>query len=391
MYGVVNLTIGLAQLLQQRGHEVRYYVGREFRDYIEAHGLKHHLLRYPNCGLPLHTYSVCLNALLATKEFFDGCLESISAYAPDCVVTTFDGLPGIHLAEFLRIPLVIVNPFDLNQRFWNAFWKHNSVEDYYRSITGEQRIGLDGQFRGVSDFLRKNFGYHLPPSLAECIFGGTVEQSATRRIDLIANTRTFLGEYAINTHRRFYVGSMMRAHINGNIPLATRPLVFVSLGTVYGRNQAFFDACAAALHSLDVQVVYSLGNATLQTSHAPGNFSVCAFVSQLEVLKQASAFISHGGTNSIHEMIRYRVPSLVCPQGYDQFINADLLQNHAAALVLRSNEVSPESIRQSVEQLLNGSSALRINLRTLSQDYDNAGGTHRAAGLVEALIDSSIE
>src|ERR1019366_8543763 len=47
---------------------------------------------------------------------------------------------------------------------------------------------------------------------------------------------------------------------------------------------------------------------------APENFELREFVPQLQVLSQASLFVTHGGMNSVSEALWHEVPLLVFPQ-----------------------------------------------------------------------------
>jgi len=53
----------------------------------------------------------------------------------------------------------------------------------------------------------------------------------------------------------------------------------------------------------------------------PDNFLVENFVPQLEVLKRADVFITHGGMNSLNEALYFGVPVIVVPQQVEQAFN----------------------------------------------------------------------
>ncbi len=54
----------------------------------------------------------------------------------------------------------------------------------------------------------------------------------------------------------------------------------------------------------------------------PGNLTWLSFAPQVELLRRATIFVTHGGMSSVREGRRLGVPMLVLPQAYDQFGNA---------------------------------------------------------------------
>ena len=126
------------------------------------------------------------------------------------------------------------------------------------------------------------------------------------------------------------------------------PLIYISLGTVFHRNEEFLRTvveqlglrtgnrlterlektgrgCPAGLggarsrgESFRVVLVWS-GD---ETRAFPENFTVRPFVNQNEILKHAALFITAGGMNSLHEALYFGVPCLMCPQQGEQRLNA---------------------------------------------------------------------
>ncbi len=126
------------------------------------------------------------------------------------------------------------------------------------------------------------------------------------------------------------------------------PLIYISLGTVFHRNEEFLrtvveqlglrtgnrlterlertgGGCPAGLgggrsrgESFRVVLVWS-GD---ETHVFPENFTVRPFVNQNEILKHAALFITAGGMNSLHEALYFGVPCLMCPQQGEQRLNA---------------------------------------------------------------------
>jgi len=106
------------------------------------------------------------------------------------------------------------------------------------------------------------------------------------------------------------------------------PWIYISLGTVHNLKADFYRDCYAAFADLPYQVIMSVGRQTdiASLGACPANFLVRNWVPQLEVLKRARLFISHGGMNSINESLYFDVPLLMVPQQIEQGYNARRIQ-----------------------------------------------------------------
>ena len=166
-------------------------------------------------------------------------------------------------------------------------------------------------------------------------------------------------------------------------PPGTSPLVYVSLGTLFNANVEFYRHCIAAFRHEPVRVIMSIGSRVpaLALGDLPANMTVAPVVPQLEVLQRASAFVTHGGMNSVSESLRLGVPMLTVPQMGEQELVSRRVEQLGAGVYLANADVSPERLRNGVQRLLVEArfreQAARIGATLLS-----AGGTVKAADLV---------
>ena len=146
------------------------------------------------------------------------------------------------------------------------------------------------------------------------------------------------------------------------------PLIYISLGTVFHRNEEFLrtvveqlglrtgnrlterlektgGGCPAGLgggrsrgESFRVVLVWS-GD---ETRAFPENFTVRPFVNQNEILKHAALFITAGGMNSLHEALYFGVPCLMCPQQGEQRLNARRFERLGFGKILQD----PQKLRR---------------------------------------------
>ena len=113
----------------------------------------------------------------------------------------------------------------------------------------------------------------------------------------------------------------------------------------------------------------------------PENFIVRPYVPQLEVLARASAFVSHGGMNSVNESLMHGVPLLVIPQMGEQHINGKRVEELKAGLLVSNAEAGAVRLRHSVRRLLD-EPQFREGAAAVRQSYADAGGVARAAQLI---------
>jgi MGT family glycosyltransferase len=113
----------------------------------------------------------------------------------------------------------------------------------------------------------------------------------------------------------------------------------------------------------------------------PANVLVHAHVPQLDVLQRAAAFITHGGMNSVSESLFYGVPVVVIPQMSEQEIVGRRVEELGAGVFLAKEHVTPESLRASVERVLE-SDRFRAQARAIGDSLSASGGAARAADAI---------
>jgi MGT family glycosyltransferase len=166
-----------------------------------------------------------------------------------------------------------------------------------------------------------------------------------------------------------------------------RPLVLISLGTVYGDRPDFLRNCLEELADAPWQVVLSTGRG-FPAGDAPRNFIVRRFVPQVEILRRAAAFVTHGGMNSVQEALYHGVPLVMAPQAADQFWISARAAELGAAVVLDEPRRKAGAIRASVAEVLSdaryASAAARI-----AASLRAAGGPAQAADKIQAAAANS--
>jgi MGT family glycosyltransferase len=133
------------------------------------------------------------------------------------------------------------------------------------------------------------------------------------------------------------------------------------------------------------QVVLATGGDTRIADGVPENFIVRPSVPQLEILRRAAVFVTHGGMNSVQEALYYGVPMVMAPQAADQFWISARAAELGAAVVLDSSRLKAGTIRTGVAEVLAGANYASA-ARCLGQSLRAAGGHIKAADEIQSCM-----
>lgn len=167
-----------------------------------------------------------------------------------------------------------------------------------------------------------------------------------------------------------------------------RKLLLVSLGSTFTKQPAFYRACVEAFGNLpDWYVVLQIGKFTdeAELGEVPDNIEVHRWVPQLEILRQADAFITHAGAGGSQEGLATATPMVAVPQAVDQFGNADVLASLGVARHVPMEEADAKTLREAVLGLL-ADPEVAVRLEAVRTGMAAEGGTRRAADLIEAAL-----
>lgn len=166
-----------------------------------------------------------------------------------------------------------------------------------------------------------------------------------------------------------------------------RPVLLISLGTVYNRLPGFYRSCVEAFGDSPWQVVLAVGERTdpAELGPVPGNVTVAASVPQLDVLAHAAAFVTHAGMGGILEAIRAGVPMLTVPQTPEQEVNALRVAELGVGRPLDPPTPTPGALRSAVEDLTTDR-GVRDALTRRQAELRTYGGAPLAADLIESAL-----
>lgn len=167
-------------------------------------------------------------------------------------------------------------------------------------------------------------------------------------------------------------------------PRGARNVVLISLGTVMNAQVDYFRACMDALRHLDIYAVMTVGAGTdiEKLGEIPPNFEVHPFISHLDILPHATAFIGHGGMNSTMESLYYGVPMLLAPQdGHQRLISQRVAELGLGTLLAAQTQTD---LAGALLTLL-GDEQLRGRVKAVGAEMRKTSGSQLAADVVERV------
>jgi MGT family glycosyltransferase len=213
--------------------------------------------------------------------------------------------------------------------------------------------------------------------------------SHAEELNIIFIPKEFQPEGETFDERFLFVGpSIAPRHEASDFPFdqlkSDRPLLYISLGSVFNNRPEFYKQCFAAFADQPWQVLLSIGKhvdpGTL--GQQPDNFLLSTYAPQLDILPRTRLFITHAGTNSIMESMYFGVPMILIPQQPEQQMHARRVADLGLGVMLDTENVTAGILREAVGVVSNDE-AYRERAQRMQQSVRQSGGYQRAA---DALI-----
>jgi MGT family glycosyltransferase len=397
-YGHVNPTLPVVQELVARGERVIYYLTEEFRVAVEATGATFRpykssmgQMKAPSnfsfSDMTRNSSNIMpLRMVDEASSVLPQIIEDVRAEEPDCVVYDMMSLAGKILARSLHLPAILLRPsYATNEHFnMGQFMARGGGSGGPGNFFAERMQQLNEQLA----VLCQKFGVE-PFSMREMFSG-------SEPLVIVFIPREFQprGE-TFDERRVVFVGpSLSPRPDTTDFPLEKltgKTVLFISLGTVFNNQSAFFNTCFAAFRDQPWFVVLSRGKNvdSAALDPVPANFLVEPYVPQLEILQRASVFVTHGGMNSTMESLYYGVPMVAIPQMPEQAMTAQRIEELGLGLMLDKNTITPESLRLAVERTMTDPS-FRTRVSEMQHHVHNAGGYKKAADAIIAFASTSL-
>ena len=170
-----------------------------------------------------------------------------------------------------------------------------------------------------------------------------------------------------------------------NFVKGKNPIVYISLGTIAKGTVSFFQNCIDAFRDESIDVVISVGEKVDagKLKNIPSNIYIYNSVPQLEVLKMADVFVTHGGMNSVSEALVYGTPMVVIPIASDQPVNARCVERLGVGMRLEYSDVTKDTLKEYVLFMLLATD-IKDNIAKVQKLIRQAPGNQGGA---EVIID----
>jgi len=357
-HGHVIPSIGLVQELIKAGHQVTYLMPNEWESKLKNSGAD--FLGYENS--PKLDKQI-RNAFFKAEEVIAGF---------DLLIYEQFFFVGKHLAEKHGKKCVrIFTAPATNKELIHKFISSGGPMGIFRfpfigtlwTIDAVKGLGIKLKCRNWLDEIVEN-----PP---DC--------------NLVYTLRSFQPyAYDFPKEKFHFIGPSVYDRREEPFPNLSKPVIYISIGTILMGGDRFFRACMDAFGSEPVTVVLSFVNFDIsKLGSIPENFVIRNHIPQITVLKQASLFITHGGMNSVSEAMTNGVPMVVIPFVSDQPVNAEQVARLGLGKVLEYTSITPAVLKDTAFAVMQ-EETVKKNLDNIQALIASAPGNSGAVRIIEA-------
>ena len=356
-YGHVIPTIGLVQELIQRGCDVTYMLPFDWQDKVSESGAKFH-------GYQNHRQlsEQIKNAYAAAEEIID---------AYDFVVYEQFFFLGKHLAEKYNKPVA---------RVFTAPVTNKALMEEFINTKGPLSIF---KIKWITRAFTKDIAKDIPLKTDNWLDEIIYNPPKLNLVYTLKEYQPYVEEFPEEQYK-FLGPSIYERNTIFYFEKRNKVLVYISLGTVLKGSVRFFQNCIEAFRDENVDVIISVGQNfnVKKLKNIPENIFIYKSVPQLEVLKMADVFVTHGGMNSVSEALEYEAPMLVIPFVSDQPVNARCIEKLGVGKRLDYERANRDIIKEMVFSIAQDEN-IKSNMKKVQQMIKEAPGN---AGGAEMII-----
>ena len=381
-FGHINPTLALVTELVKQGVRVTYFTTEAFRNIIEPTGAKFVAVpswmaendkhndgekKEDDGGVAAAVPFLFLNEAGA---YIDTILDTLHDDKPDAIVHDFAGIAGTIAADNLNVPNVML-------------YTSYPSNDSYSVAAGFESCPADHPLRkaaaGIAAGYAEKYGCRVM-TVKEIFDGHGDFNLVMMQKKLVPNYESFDDSFVftgVQIGKRTAFGSW-KAPDNG------KPLLYSSLGTAFNNWPEYYPILFDAVRDLDINVFAALGSIDpASLKDIPANVEVGQMVPQLDILSQASVFITHAGRGGTGEAIYYGVPMIAIPQMEEQAITARQIEKLGLGVAfLDKSAITSEALKTAIQKLLTEPS-YKAAAEQFSADMKTLGGAKASA---EALL-----
>lgn len=385
LHGHTNPSLPLVRALVDRGDELVYFSSEPFAARIQEAGARYRPYRNPFLTdlreLSERTDKMSWLLMRTTGEILADELDAFRGERPDYVIADSVAPWGQWAGQVLDVPVVTsVATLAVNRRVMAFAASHGTRPRSARLALSKIRHVTKAVLLGRR--LRRVHGVK-GTGIMGLMFGSS-------GLNIVYTSRYFQPCEESFDDRFLFIGPSIGSRTGITGPSwkepSGQPVIYVSLGTLFNAEPEFYRKCFEAFGGQSVRVIMSIGRTTDPASLGPppANIVVKSWVPQLDVLKEAAVFVSHGGMNSVSESLYHGVPMVVVPQMGEQDAIASQVEALGAGVRLAKDGVTADVLRGAVDRVRTDGS-FQKQAALVRASFDGAGGAARGADAILAF------
>lgn len=385
-FGHINPTLALVTELLRQGVRVTYFTTEAFRNIIEPTGAT--FVPVPSWMAENDKHNeggekkeddggvAAAVPFLFLKEagaYIDTVLDTLKNDRPDAIIHDFAGIAGTIAADALQVPNVML-------------YTSYPSNDSYSVAAGFENVPADHSLRQAAAQLAQSYAetYGCRLLTVKEIFDGHGD------FNLVMMQKKLVPHYETFDDRFVFTGVQIgkrTAFGSWKAPANGKPLLYSSLGTAFNNWPEYYPLLFDAVRDLDINVFAALGSIDpASLKDIPANVEVGQMVPQLDILSQASVFITHAGMGGTGEAIYYGVPMIAIPQMEEQAITARQIETLGLGCAfLDKSAITSEGLKNAIVKLLTEPS-YKATARAYSADMRSLGGARASAQALMAFL-----
>jgi MGT family glycosyltransferase len=381
-HGHIHPCLPVIEELVRRGERILAYTTGEFQPLLQAIGAEHR--DFPHRHSDKRALVTMAHwQLSVTASRMDQLVREARASRAEYVLVDAYCHWGYALAQHLSLPAIV-----LNCTFPSAFQNISRLQSILLDLRRVPAV-LPTVIRFLILDRRLARRWRTSPLVSPIAIA-----QPRKALEHLILAHELLRPRGVDASYHFVGPCLLRRGSSPGEPLPAedgRPLVYVSLGTIFNDRPDFYRMCIEAYADRRYQVVISMG-ANIEVAslaRVPENIHLRRQVDQIAVLERAALFVSHGGVNSLSEALYAGVPLVLFPQANDQFALSELMEQRGVAIRLNPGALSAQAIREATDSVVQDR-AILDRCRELRDQMRGAGsGAPRAADLIFAALQRS--
>ena len=410
-WGPTNNLVAIAAHLRERGHRCVFVTDASFEGVLEAKGFEERLMRMAP-------------TTEAADDGEDPWSEFIRVTAPEFRTPTIAQISTVTFPIWEALIAGAIYSHDRVMEIWDELHPDVVVSD---NVTGYAAVELAGVpwVRMISANPLEIRDPELPPPLSGYPMDEPGEWEAFRveflRVhgDLLAQHNDFRQAHGVapceesefNTHSPWLnlylfpdVIDYPRRHplpptfhrLDSTVRTTERPfdvdervpgdgkVLYLSLGSLGCMDVGLMQRLIDALDRTPHRVIVSMGPLHEQLKLGERMYGE-EFLPQPSILPQCDLLLTHGGNNTTSEGFNFGLPMIGLPLFWDQYDNAQRLQETGYGVRLPTYDWTDEDLIGAVDRLL-GDDDLRARMRANAAAIQASPGRVKGADLIEQVL-----